>query len=92
MATVVIDHQLKDFDTWFKLFASNPPPAVGKWRLERGTDDPNRVHVVGMMDASEVDSVKDFFSSEKMQAVLSQAGEMSIRPIEWIWLEEVTPH
>lgn len=92
MAILVIDHRLKDFDTWFELFSANPPPPIGNWRLARGTDDPNRVHVVGMMDASEVEPVKSFFATDKMQAVLGQAGEMSTAPIEWIWLEEVAPH
>ena len=91
MPIVVIDHRLKDFDTWFELFSANPPPDVGTWRLARGTDDPNRVQVVGEMDASEVDAVKGFFASEKMVAVLDQAGEMSTAPIEWIWLDEVKP-
>jgi hypothetical protein len=92
MAIVVFDHHLKDFDTWFALFSSNPPPPIGEWRLARGTDDPNRVHVVGILEASEVEAVKSFFGSDAMRAVLSQAGEMSTRPIEEIWLEEVGPH
>ena len=74
MPVVVFDHRLKDFDTWFELFSANPPPKIGRWRLARGIDDPNRVHVVGEMDASEVEEVKNFFASEKMQAVLGQAG------------------
>jgi hypothetical protein len=92
MAIVVFDHHLKDFDTWFELFTGNPPPPIGNWRLARGTDDPNRVHVVGMMEASEVAAVKAFFASDKMREVLGHVDEMSTTPIETIWLEEVTPH
>jgi len=55
-------------------------------------DDPNRVHVVGEMDANEVEAVKEYFASDKMRSVLGQADEMSTTPIETIWLEEVTPH
>ena len=92
MPVVVFDHHLKDFDQWFELFSANPPPAIGRWRLARGIADRNRVHVVGEMEASDVDGVKDFFASEKMRAVLSKADEMSTTPIETIWLDDVTPH
>ena len=92
MPVVVFDHRLKDFDQWFALFSANPPPDIGRWRLARGIDDPNRVHVVGELDASEVEGVKNFFASEKMRSVLAQADEMSTTPIEAIWLEELTPH
>lgn len=92
MPVVVFDHRLKDFDTWFELFSANPPPPIGRWRLVRGTDDPNRVHVVGEMEASEVDAVKSFFASDNMREVLGQVDEMSTTPIDAIWLEDVTPH
>jgi len=92
MPVVVFDHRLKDFDAWFELFTANPPPPIGRWRLARGLDDPNRVHVVGVMEESEVDAVKDFFASDKMRAALGQADELSATPIETIWLEEVSPH
>ena len=70
MPVVVFDHRLKIFDEWIALFSANPPPPIGRWRFARGIDDPNRVHVVGEMDASEVDGVKSFFASENMRAVL----------------------
>lgn len=89
MPIVVIDHKLKDFDAWFKLFSSNPPPNIGKWRMVRGIDDPNRVHVVGEMDVSEVDAVKEFFASENMTSRLKEAGQLSTAPLEWNWFEEV---
>ncbi len=63
MPVVVVVHRLKNFDEWFKLFKADPPPKVGRWRLLRGTDDRNRVHVVGEMAASEVKAVKDFIAS-----------------------------
>ena len=92
MPVVVFVHRLKDFNTWIELFSANPPPEIGRWRLARGIDDPNRVHVVGEMEASEVEGVKNFFASEKMRAVLGQADEMSTTPIETIWLDDITPH
>jgi hypothetical protein len=91
MAVVVADHHLKDFDAWLELFSANPPPNVGRWRLFRGADDPNRVHVVGEMDASEVKAVKDYFASEKMQGVFAQVNGISTHPIEFTWFEEATP-
>jgi hypothetical protein len=90
MAVLVADHHLKDFDSWFKLFAANPPPEVGHWRLVRGIDDPNRVHVVGEMDTADVAAVKAFFASEKMQRVFGQVNELSTSPIEFIWFEDVS--
>ncbi len=92
MPVVVFDHRLKDFDQWITLFSANPPPPIGRWRLARGIDDPNRVHVVGEMEPSEVAGVKEFFASDKMRAVLGEADGMSTTPIETIWLEDITPH
>jgi len=91
MPVVVFDHHLKDFDTWFKLFSANPPPKVGRWRLVRGIEDRNRVHVVGELAASEVNEVKKFIESDQMQSVFKQVNEMSNSPIDTIWFEELTP-
>ncbi|MFB3102474.1 MAG: hypothetical protein ACE1ZV_04355 [Alphaproteobacteria bacterium] len=91
MPVVTFIHHLRDFDAWFALFSSNPPPPIGKWRLMRGIDNPNRVHVVGEMIASEVDDVKSYFESEKMKDVLGQANELSTTPIEAVWLDDVKP-
>ena len=91
MPIIAVDHQLKDFDAWFEIFRSNPPPDVGKWRIIRGMDDPNRVRVVGEITASEVEDVKDFMDSEKMQKVFSQVNEMSTSPLEFVWFDEVAP-
>ena len=54
MPVVVVVHRLKNFDEWIKIFKADPPPKVGRWRLLRGSDDRNRVHVVGDVAASEV--------------------------------------
>ncbi len=52
MATLIADHQLINFDEWFALFSANPPPAIGKWRLLRGSDDPNRATDRARIDLS----------------------------------------
>lgn len=91
MAVLVIDHHLEDFDAWFEVFSANPPPNIGRWRVARGIDDPNRVHVVGEMDASEVEDVKSFMASEAMQKVFARVNEASTSPLEFTWLEDVTP-
>ena len=82
-------HRLKDFDEWLKVFKSNPPPQIGRWRLLRGIDDRNRVHVVAELQASEIDGVKEFISSERMQNVFRQVNTMSTAPLEFIWLEDL---
>ena len=91
MATLVIIHHLKDVDEWIKLFKANPPPQVGRWRLLRGTDDRNRVHVVGEVAASEVSAVKKFVASDRMKDVFQRVNAMSTAPLEFVWLEELTP-
>ncbi len=89
MPILVADHHVNNFDAWLEIFSANPPPELGSWRVLRGIDDPNRVRVVGELDASEVDGVKEFIASEKMQAVFKQVNEMSTQPMEIIWLDEV---
>ena len=91
MPVLVAIHRLKDFDEWLKLFKSNPPPKVGRWRLIRGLEDRNRVHVVAEVQESDVKAVKDFMASEHMQAVFRQVNAMSTAPLEFVWLEELTP-
>ena len=91
MPTVVAIHRLKNFDEWFKVFKSNPPPKVGKWRVARGSEDRNRVHVVAEVVASEVKEVKDFIQSQHMQDVFKQVNAMSTAPLEIVWLEELAP-
>jgi hypothetical protein len=88
MPVVVAVHRLKNFDEWFKLFKSNPPPKVGRWRVLRGSEDRNRVHVVAELASSEVQDVKDFMRSKHMQDVFKQVNTMSTTPMEFIWLEE----
>jgi hypothetical protein len=91
MPVLLAVHRLKNFDEWIKLFKTNPPPQIGKWRLLRGTDDRNRVHVVAEMQPSEVQGVKDFVGSTHMQDVFRRVNEMSTAPIEFVWLEELAP-
>jgi hypothetical protein len=90
MPVVVAVHRLKNFDEWFKLFKSKPAPKVGRWRVLRGTEDRNRVHVVAELAASEVKDVKDFIQSKHMRDVFKQVNDMSTTPIEFIWLEELS--
>jgi hypothetical protein len=91
MPICVAVHHLKDFDAWFEVFKSNPPPSVGRWRVLRGSNDPNRVHVVGEFEASQVDEIKSFLASDKMQAVFNEVDAMSTEPLEFVWLDDVTP-
>ena len=90
MPIVVAVHRLKNFDEWFELFKSNPPPKVGHWRVLRGSEDRNRVQVVAVLAVSEVKDVKDFIQSKDMQDVFKQVNDMSTAPMEFIWLEELT--
>lgn len=92
MAIFVADHHLKDFAAWLELFKVNPPPAIGRWRLLRGSDDPNRVRVVGEVDDSEVGNVKKYLASEQMQEVFKKVNEqLSTSPVEFVWFEDITP-
>ena len=91
MPLLVVVHHLKDFNEWITLFTANPPPPVGRWRLARGIDDRNRVHVVGEVSAAEVKDVKDFLNSPRMQDVFRRVNAMSTAPLEFVWLDEVKP-
>ena len=91
MPVLVAVHRLKNFDDWLKLFQSHPPPKLGRWRVLRGSEDRNRVHVVAELASSEVQDVKDFMQSKQMQNVFKQVNDMSTVPIEFIWLEELSP-
>ena len=91
MPVMIVDHHLKDLDSWFALCKENPPSQIGSWRLLRGVDDPNRVYVIGEVDAFDVDAVNSFFGSEQMQPVLAQANKMSTAPIEIVWPKD-SPH
>jgi hypothetical protein len=90
MPVVVAVHHLKNFDEWFKLFKCNPPPKVGRWRVFRGSEDRNRVHVVAELAASEVKDLKNFIQSKHMQDFFKQVAGMSTAPMEFIWLEELS--
>jgi hypothetical protein len=91
MPVHVAVHRLKDFDEWIKVFKANPPPPVGRWRLLRGIEDRNRVHVVAEMEASEVKGVKEFLVSPQMRDVFQRVNAMSTAPVEFLWLEDLTP-
>jgi hypothetical protein len=91
MPALVAIHRLKDLDEWMKVFKTNPPPQIGRWRLLRGTDDRNWVHVVAELQESEIKGVKDFIESKRMQNVFRQVKAVSTAPIEFVWLEELTP-
>ena len=91
MPVLLVVHRLKDFDEWIKLFKTNPPPQIGRWRLLRGTDDRNRVHVVAELQPSEVQGVKDFLKSQRMRDVFRRVNAMSATPLEFVWLEELAP-
>ena len=54
MPVMIADHPHKDFDSWLAVFKENPPPQIGSWRVLRGGDNPNRVYVMGEVDASDV--------------------------------------
>ena len=88
MPVVVVVHRLKNFDEWLKLFKADPPPKVGRWRVARGSEDRNRVHVVAELTASEVKDVKDFMQSKHMQ---DDAGNSPDRITSTILLDELSP-
>jgi hypothetical protein len=58
--------------------------------LTRGIDD-RTGYVVGEVAASEVKDVQDFVNSQRMHGVFRRVNEMSTLPVDFIWLEEVTP-
>src|SRR5260370_31682378 len=90
MSGVVVVHRLKNFDEWLKVFKADPPPKIGRWRLLRGSDDRNRIHVVGEVAESEVTAVKDWVKSPHMQDVFKRVNAMSPVPLEVTCLDELS--
>jgi hypothetical protein len=84
MPVVVVVHRLKNFDEWLKVFKADPPPQIGRWRLLRGSDDRNRVHVVGEVKASEVkaervDGAARIHLARRASTLVSQRHESNCR-------------
>lgn len=91
MPMLIADHHLNNFDDWFEIFSSNPPPPIGKWRMLRGSDDPNRVYVIGEFADSEVDAVKQWMATEDMRNAFEQVNQMATAPLEFVWVKDATP-
>lgn len=88
MPVLVADHHLKSFDEWMEIFEPIPPP-VGRWRVERGLDDRNRVYLIVELEPSQVKEFKAVLESDRLKDVISRVNAMSMAPIEFTWMEEV---
>jgi hypothetical protein len=92
MPIFIADRRLKNFDDWIGVFKANPPPPVGQWRLTRSADDPNRVVAIGEVAASDVETVKTFLGSDRMQAIFRQVNAMSTAPNRtFLMIEQFSP-
>jgi len=87
MPTIIVDHRLKSYDAWLKIYSDYPPPAIGTWKVLRGRDDPNRVFVIGEFDASEVDAVNEWAALEQTQETFAKVNDISEAPIDVVWTE-----
>ena len=88
MPTLVATHNLKNFDDWAAIYAENPPPPQGTWRVLRGVEDPNRVYVIGEIDESEVEAVKAWAASDEMLSVFAAVNDMSNTPLDIVWTDD----
>jgi len=43
------------------------------------------------MTASEIEEVKDFLESERMQKVFTEVNAVSTSPVEFIWFDDASP-
>ena len=85
--TVIISHQVEDFDKWkigFDGHEATRAEAKIQTKVYRHTDDPNRVYVIGTAESKE--AFDAFASSPDLQEAMKKAGVIS-KP-EFTILEE----
>ena len=74
---VIIDHKVKDFDAWLKVFdqegdAKRAEEGLFDAALGRGIDDPNLVHIV--FDVKDVEKAKASLNSADKIKLMQSAG------------------
>jgi quinol monooxygenase YgiN len=76
MATVIIHHQVTDYDSWRRVFdsAQTLRREEGEQSAEvfRDANDPNRVSVITQY--SSLDAARSYFESDKLKAKMAEAG------------------
>ena len=74
---VIINHRVKDFDAWLKVFdqegaAKRAEEGLFDAALGRGIDDPNLVHIV--FDVKDVEKAKASLNAEDKKKLMQSAG------------------
>lgn len=76
MATVILHHQVTDYDTWRRVFDSAAPfrREHGERSAEvfRDANDPNRITLVS--DYTSLDAARTYFDSDGLKAKMAEAG------------------
>jgi len=76
MATLIIRHQVKDYDTWKKAYAEHGQDRAqngfGKSTVHRYLDDPN--HLIIVFDIEDVKKAKSFIASPDLAQRMKNAG------------------
>lgn len=82
MIIMAIQHQVRDYDTWKKVFDQFPPTADGALfhRVNRGLDDPNNVVVVAGF--SSADAAQGFASNPELADKMKEGGVVGAPRIE----------
>lgn len=83
---VVVNHKVKDFDAWLKVFdaegtAARAEQGLYDAALARGVDDPNIVQIV--FDVKDISKAKASIASEEKKKLMASAGVEGVPSIKF---------
>ena len=89
MATMLIQHQIKDFDTWKQVFDSahdlRTSNGEQSYQIYQSTDDPN--YITGVFTWDSLDHAKSFANSSELKEAMGKAGVVGAPSI--LYLDEI---
>lgn len=76
MPTLIVEHNVQDFNTWQAEFHGHEPTrrqyGITNPHIYRSAADPNRVCII--MQVESAGDVEDFMTNSDLQAVMEKAG------------------
>lgn len=89
MPTLIIEHNVQDFNTWQAEFQGHEPTrrkyGIDTAHVYRSAADPNRVCVICTADS--VEGIRDFMEKSDIEAVMEKAGVVG-EPTTRVLVEE----
>jgi hypothetical protein len=76
MATIIVHHEVKDYDTWRKVFDGveglRRDGGETSAKVFRSEENPN--HVTAILDYTSVDAARAWFANDTLKAKMMEAG------------------